>query len=277
VDGSPQAAPLTGTSAAAAAVAAAALRLRVDRPELGPAAVRSLLVQAARPLAGVAAARQGAGLLAPPAPRALRIEPAIVAAAPVAGGGRATVTLADLEGAPARRVLWLRSGGTERRVGEAVVPASGRARVRLRLPAAAGRLVVRDAAGNELAGAPVLPRRPARTPGDALGVPEVGTEGGVAEVRVRVGLLRRDDGRLRSVRLHGLRLSLLPADGGAPLPVTGGRAAGALPAATYRFLIAPRLADGLDVPAGTYRVRAEAIGPDGRRLTTESAPLTIGG
>jgi hypothetical protein len=123
----------------------------------------------------------------------------------------------------------------------------------------------------------VLPRRPARTPADALGDLEVGTDGGVAEVRVRVGLLRRADGRLRSVRLHGLRLSLLPEGGGAPLPVTGAKAAGALPAGTYRFLVAPRLADGLDVPAGTYRVRASAVGPDGRRLTAEGGPLRIRG
>jgi hypothetical protein len=94
---------------------------------------------------------------------------------------------------------------------------------------------------------------------------------------VRVGLLRRADGRLRSVRLHGLRLSLLPEDGGAPLPITGAKAAGALPAGTYRFLVAPRLADGLDVPAGRYRVRASAIGPDGRRLSAEGGPLRIGG
>jgi hypothetical protein len=105
----------------------------------------------------------------------------------------------------------------------------------------------------------------------------VGPEGGVAEVRVRVGLLRRADGRLRSVRLHGLRLSLLPQGGGAPLRVTGAKAGAALPAGTYRFLISPRLADGLEVPAGRYRVRAEATGPDGRRLTVLSAPLAIRG
>ena len=57
----------------------------------------------------------------------------------------------------------------------------------------------------------------------------------------------------------------------------GGRAkaAGALPAGTYRFLVAPRLADGLDVPAGRYRVRVSAVGPDGRRLTAEGGPLRI--
>jgi hypothetical protein len=277
VDGSAQVAPLTGTSAAAAAVAAAALRLRVDRPELGPAAVRSLLVQSARPLGGVAATRQGAGLLAAPSPKALRIEPAIVAATPgPADGARAVVTLSGLEGAPGRYVLWLRARGTERRVGEAAVPATGRRRLSLRLPAAAGRLVVRDRAGQEMAGAPVLPARPARTPADALGDLQIGTDGGVAEVRVRVGLLRRADGRLRSVRLHGLRLSLVPVDGGAPLPIAGAKAAGALPAGTYRFLIAPRLADGLAVPAGRYRVRAAATGPDGRRLVVQGAPVTLG-
>jgi hypothetical protein len=148
--------------------------------------------------------------------------------------------------------------------------------VALRLPAAAGRLVVRDRAGQEMGGAPVLPARPARTPADALGDLQVGTDGGVAEVRVRVGLLRRADGRLRSVRLHGLRLSLVPVGGGAPLPIAGAKAAGALPAGTYRFLIAPRLADGLAVPAGRYRVRAAASGPDGRRLVVEGAAVTLG-
>jgi hypothetical protein len=123
----------------------------------------------------------------------------------------------------------------------------------------------------------VLPARPARTPDDALGDLRVGTEGGIAEVRVRVGLLRRADGRLRSVRLHGLRLSLLPEDGGTPLSVTGAKAGAALPAGTYRFLISPRLADGLEVPPGRYRVRAEATGPDGRRLTVRSAPFGIRG
>jgi hypothetical protein len=78
-DGGPQTAPLTGTSAAAAEVAAIAVRARIERPELGPRAVRSLMVQAARPLPGVSPARQGAGAAAPPAGGALRIEPAIVA------------------------------------------------------------------------------------------------------------------------------------------------------------------------------------------------------
>jgi hypothetical protein len=137
--------------------------------------------------------------------------------------------------------------------------------------------VVRTRDGAEVAAAPVLPSRPTRTPADALGDLQVGSEGGVAEIRVRVGLLRRADGRLRSVRLHGLRLRLLPEDGSAPLPVTGPKAAGALPAATYRFLVAPRLANGLDVPPGRYRVRADAIGPDGRRLTITGGPLTIRG
>src|SRR5205823_13261936 len=50
---------LSGTSAAAAEVAAMALRLRVDRPGIGPAAARSLMVQAAQPLPGVGPADQG--------------------------------------------------------------------------------------------------------------------------------------------------------------------------------------------------------------------------
>jgi hypothetical protein len=277
VDGSAQTAPLTGTSAAAAEVAALALRFRVDQPGLGPAAVRSLLVQAARPLAGLAAGPQGAGLAAAPRLRALRIEPAIVAAEASRDGARAEVVLRDLGGRRADYSVWLRSGGSETLVAEGVsVGADGRRRLSLDLPAARGRLVLRTAAGDEAAGAPVLPSRPARTGPAALGEPEVRADARLAEARVRVGVLRQEDGRLRSVRLHGLRIVLVPVGGGAPLPVSGAKQGAAWPAGTYRFLITPRLATGLDVPAGRYRLRVSGVGPEGERLRTESGPFPLG-
>ena len=278
VDGSAQTAPLTGTSAAAAEVAALALRLRIDQPRLGPAAVRSLLVQAARPLRGVAAGRQGAGLAAAPRLRSLRIEPAIVVAEASPDGARADVVLRALtRGRRADYSVWLRTRGSETRVTEGVsVGADGRTRLSLDLPAARGRLVLRTAAGDEAAGAPVLPARPARTGPDALGQPEVRADARLAEARVRVGILRQEDGRLRSVRLHGVSIALVPVDGGAALPVSGAKQGAAWPAGTYRFLIAPRLASGADVPAGEYRLRVSAAGPDGERLRTESGPFRLG-
>ena len=277
VDGSAQAAPLTGTSAAAAEVAALALRLRIDEPGLGPAAVRSLLVQAARPLRGVAAGRQGAGLAAAPRPRALRIEPAIVAAETTPAGARADILLRDLSGRTASYSVWLRSGGSETRVAKDVrVRADGRTKLGLDLPAARGRLVLRTASGDEVAGAPVLAARPSRTDPGALGQPEVRADARLAEARVRVGILRQQDGRLRSVRLHGVTIALVPVDGGGPLPVSGAKQGAAWPAGTYRFLIAPRLASGLDVPPGEYRLRVAAVGPDGERLRTESGPFRLG-
>ena len=276
-DGAPRSAGLTGTSAAAADVAARALRLRVDRPELGPRAVHSLLVQGAQPVTGVAHERQGAGAVAEPAGAPVRIEPAIVAATAGARGAAVALTLADLAGRPGRYSIALQADGRETPVRAGVrLDAGGRVRLRLALPAADGRLVVRDGAtGAAAATALVMPARPARTPGDALGRPEVRADGGLAEVLVQVGMLRRADGRVRSVRLHGLRLSLVPAAGGGPLPVTGDKQGAAWPAGTYRFLVARRLASGLEVPAGDYRLRIDGTGPDGTALRRESAPFAL--
>ena len=76
--------------------------------------------------------------------------------------------------------------------------------------------MVRPVGSGEVAArAPVLPARPARTPADALSDLQIRADSGLAEILVRVGMLRREDGRVRSVRLHGLRLELVPADGGA--------------------------------------------------------------
>jgi hypothetical protein len=234
-------------------------------------------VQAARPLTGVAPERQGAGVAADPGAPALRVEPPIVSAASGLDGARADVTLADLSGRPGRYAVELQGAGAQTPLRAGVrIDARGRARLRLDLPAAAGRLVVRDARTGALAAtAPVVAARPAATPRDALGPPEVRADGGLAEVLVQVGLLRRADARVRSVRLHGVRLSLVPTDGGAPLPVTGHKQGAAWPAGTYRFLIARRLASGLEVPAGGYRLRVTATGPDGIVLRRESGPFTL--
>ena len=158
------------------------------------------------------------------------------------------------------------------------MPAGGRARLALRLPArgAAGRLVVRDAGSGAVAAiAPVGPSRPARTPPDSLGDPEVRVSSGLAEVLVRLGTRRRVDARVRGAALHRVRLALLPAAGGAPIPVAGAKQEGSAPAGTYRFLVARRGASGLDVAPGAYRLRVTARGPDGRALRTVSRRFTL--
>jgi hypothetical protein len=281
-DGGARQAALTGTSAAAAEVGARALRLRIDRPGLGPRGVHSVLVQSAVPVEGVSARRQGAGAVQPPGDPALRVEPSIVAAVPGRGAGAgatARVVLGDLSGRAGRYVVSLRTGGGEAPLGggAARLGPGDRAELRLELPAGAqGELIVRRAEGGEVAArAPVLPSRPSPTPPDALGVPQIRADSGLAEVQVRVGMLRRDDGRVRSVRLHGVRLELLARDGGAPLPVAGTKQAWAWPAGSYRFLVARRLASGVDVAPGTYRVRVTGAGPDGTSVRNESGPFTL--
>ena len=278
-DGSAQVAPLTGTSAAAAEVAALALRIRVDRPELGPRGVQSLLVQGARPIAGVPISRQGAGVAAGTAPvgASLRIEPAIVATTTRKGAVRAAVVLHPLGGAPGRYSVSLRTGSVDSVVDSRVTVRRGRdTPVALTLPRGGeGELVVRDAAGAEVAWAPVVPSQPAVTPGGALGRPEVSVGPRFAEVRVRLGALRRADARLSNVKLHGVRLELVPAGGGAALPVAGHKQSAAWAAGTYRFLVGRRLASGLQAPAGRYRLRARAVGPDGTALTSTSESFRL--
>jgi hypothetical protein len=277
-DGAPREGALTGTSAAAAEVAAQALRLRVDRPGLGPRAVQSVLVQSARPLEGVAVQRQGAGVLAPPGSPALRISPAIVTARPARSGAVAWVTLGDLAGRRGRYAadVILPGGGRAAAHARVTIPAGGTVRIRLTLPAlGAARLVVLDAEGRVAATAPVVGARPASTPRRALGRPEVRADGALPEVAVQVGMLEREAGRVRSVRLHAVRIALVPEGGGIPLPVRGAKDASAWPAGTYRFLLARRLADGLVIEPGRYRVRVSARGPDGTRLVRNSPPFTI--
>ena len=164
-------------------------------------------------------------------------------------------------GSPGGRYLVAFTDGTSDTVidDEVIVGPGGARRLRLRLPSAGpGRVVVRDPTGVPVAGAPVVPSRPARTPGDALGIPEISADARLAEVRVRLGILRREDGRVRSVRVHGVRLALVPEAGGDALAVTGAKQDGAWAAGTYRFLVARRLASGLEVPSGRYRRRRAA-------------------
>jgi Subtilase family/PA domain len=276
--GEPLTETLTGTSAAAASVAALAVRLRVDRPDLGPRAVHSLLLQAARPLPGVAWQRQGAGLAEAPGSPALRVEPPIVATRARRGGAEARIVLADLTGTAGRYRVSLATGAGDTPLTGAAVPAAGRTRLVLRLPArgASGRLVVRDAASGAVAAvAPLGPSRPARTPPDTLGRPQVRLSAGLAEVLLRLGTRRRVDARVRGAEVHRVRLALLPVAGGAPVPVAGAKEEGSWPAGTYRFLVARRGGSGLDVSPGAYRLRVTARGPDGRPLRTVSRRFTL--
>ncbi len=59
------------------------------------------------------------------------------------------------------------------------------------------------------------------------------------------------------------------------LPVAGTKQAWAWPAGSYRFLVARRLASGVAVAPGTYRVRVTGTGPDGTSVRTESGPFTL--
>lgn len=283
-DGKPRIGAMTGTSAAAAEVAARAARLRIDRPELGPRGVKSLLVQGAVPLDGVARARQGAGRVAGVAPARLRVEPAVVRARvnPSSDAARIVFTLVDITGTGGRyRAMVRDAAGHETPVGGARrVAAAGRVEIRSAVPEQAvdGDLVVRDArSGSVVATAPIAEIRPARTPADALGTPEVRVGSGLAEIMVRVGSLRRDDGRVKSVNLRSVRVQLVPAGGGSPTPVSvfGAKQNASWPAGTYRFLISRRGADGLDVPNGVYRVRVIAAGPGRTVLRTESRRFTL--
>ncbi|MDX6555887.1 MAG: minor extracellular serine protease Vpr [Miltoncostaeaceae bacterium] len=277
--GAPRAADVTGTSAAAALVAARALRLRVDRPELGPRDVHGILVQSATPLPGVAAGRQGAGVLGDTlATPDVAIDPPLVAVRP--RRARVSLVLRDLTGAPGRYRLWLRdAGGGTVAIGPVVdLAGGGSAEVRAALPAGAagGRLVVtRDGTEAVVASAPVMALRPASTERAALGRPEVQVVEGRAHVRVRIGRLEREGGRVQSARLHGVRFTLLPVDGGDPLMVSGAKSPAEWPAGAYRFLVADRLADGRAAPPGRYRLRVAGTGADGAVLTRDSAPFSL--
>lgn len=278
-DGEPRSGAFTGTSAAAADVAARAARLRVDDPSLDGAAVRALLIQGARPVAGVAAARQGAGEAGEGAEPVVRLDPPVVHAV-TRGGGSATLgfTLVDLTGSPGvYRVTMRDAAGREIPVAAEVrLAGGGRRAVEATLApwSGDGTIVVRRG-GSVVATIPVYEVRRAAVPGDALGVPRVRVSRGFAELLVRVGHRRRADGRVVSAPLRSLRLQLVPAAGGPPIAVLGARQDGTWPAGTYRFMVSPRDADGVRVPRGLYRVQAIAAAPDGRVLRTRSARFPL--
>lgn len=274
---------LSGTSGAAAEVAALALRLRIDRPRLSPADVRSLLVQSAQPVAGAGMVDQGAGQAGDPGDPPVAIDPPIITATlPAAGTARIAFALHDLTGMDARYRLVLEwPGGRRQGLGPAVdVPADVRAGVRLDVPGGdttlTGRLLVLPQAGGDpVAAAPVYFGPPAPTPDGALGRPEVRVTSGLAEVRINVGVLDRAGGQVRSAPLHALGLWLVPKGGGSPLALAGAKQPGGLPAGTYRYLLSRRLADGDKVPDGTYRLRVTAQGPDGTPLRQDSESFEL--
>ena len=269
---------MTGTSAAAAQVAAAALRLRVDQPAATPLHVRSALIQGADRVGDAVLADVGAGALAAAADPIAVIDPPIVSAGVK---GRATIALEARAETPVQvRLVHVAGDGLRTALGRPLVLRPGvRAGRRLRVPAdptGRGRIEVVEA-GDErtLAVAPVVRRAAVRTPTAALGIPEITAGGGLASVAIQVGRLERRDGHLDAVRLHDVRVELLPEIGGEPLAVTGDKHPGEWVAGRYRLLLAQRLANGRPRPAGRYRVRVSARGPDGRRLVRVSAPAEL--
>jgi hypothetical protein len=282
--GAPRSTHVSGTSASAAHVAALALRLRVDDPALSAADVRGLLVQGARGVAGAGVFDAGAGAAVLPTSRpAVAFDPPIVSAPRQRLGSQVVrVALHDLTGAPGRYRLALR--GTDGEVtpvgGEIALAAGMRTGVTVRIPggegAYAARLLLIPAAGGDpVASAPVVATPAPATPEEALGVPQVQVRSGYAEAEVRVGLLDRSGGALRSVPMHGVSLSLVPVGSDRPLRVAGARQPADWPAGAYRFLLARRLSNGLQIPPGRFRLRVSARGPDGTRLVRESGPFAL--
>lgn len=273
---------VTGTSAAAARVAAAALRIRVDDDRASSLYVRSALVQGAVRVGDAGLSDVGAGALAEPATPSVVIDPPIISAEQGSGARDAiTIALQSQDDQPQSvRMVHVAGDGTRTDVGGAVRLAPGvRAGRRLKIPAddtGRGRLLVVSAdSAAPLGVAPVTRRARVTTPKSALGIPEITTGSGLASVSAQIGRLERREGRLDSVRLHDVRVELLPDGGGDPLLVTGEKQPGEWAAGRYRLLLAQRLADGTPRSAGIYRVRVTARGPDGRRLTRVSAPREL--
>ncbi len=273
----PRSATLTGTSAAAAEVAARALRLRADRPGLGPRAVHSLLVQGAEGLTGVSVLAQGAGIVGTPAAAPAVFDPPLVPARLAGDGTALRVAIHDISGRGGTYLLRLRRpDGTARPLRLVRLPAGGNVQVSERVQGEArGRLELGSADGSPMAWAPVVPLRAPGPPRDALGVPRVAVTAQVAEVQVRLGARARSDGSLVNQTLHGVRLWLLPDGGGRAQPMGGAKQEGDWAPGTYRFLVARRLADGAPVAAGRYRVLVSAKAADGTRVQRTSAPFAL--
>ncbi len=275
--GEPLVARMSGTSAAAAQVAAMALRVRVDRPELTPADVRSLLVQAAEPLPGAPLTDQGAGVARMPSALPIAVEPAVLSGVRARSATtRMTLTLHDLAGAGGRFRV-----GITTPAGVAVVPGDpveitpgGRADITVDIPAGtdafSGTLHVVAEDGRTVAVAPVYAAPKPVVPSLALSPPQIRLTGDDAEARVTIGFVGRSAATLVVSPLHDLGLWLVPSGGGAPIRMAGDKQVGDWPAGTYRFALTRRRSDGQELPAGRYRLRVQGLGPDGAPLIRES-------
>ncbi|HMM49950.1 MAG TPA: S8 family serine peptidase [Miltoncostaeaceae bacterium] len=273
-DGRARVGELTGTSAAAAEVAARAAALRAREPRIGPRRARALLIASAQRLPGVASTRQGAGEVGAPDPGAATVYPPIIQ---VPEGARA-VRLRVNDRGPAIGTYVIRLHRPHAGAVSVTVPAAtARRGTSIRVPAGmeAGHLTV-SSAGRRIAAAPVFARRaPTRANVDDLGTPAVRTRAGGAQIMVRIGRVNRVAGRIQAVALNDVRFELVPLAGGSPLTVLGTGQSGSWPAGTYRFLLADRDADGIEIPRGMYRLRVSARHPGGGWLRRASAPLRV--
>ncbi len=262
---------VSGTSPAAAQVAAQVLRLRIDRPELTPAQIRSLLVQSARALPGEPARAQGAGRAGDTVvPRAVAIEPAIVSVRRREDSPASTVpfTISSMTDVTlSLRAAVVRNGAAVVQPGTATALAPrGRAAMNVTVPAgfppSDSKLVLIDADGEVVASAPfvVVPPVAATT---KLKIPTVDTRPSTAQVTVGV----TGGGTARA-----LEVWLVPVgtNRGEPIRMSSDRVHSEWPSGTYRFAMPRRSAEGKQVGAGSYRVRIRAVAPDGRRLTQMS-------
>jgi hypothetical protein len=57
--------------------------------------------------------------------------------------------------------------------------------------------------------------------------------------------------------------------------MAGEKQSGDWPAGTYRFMLTRRQQTGKELPAGRYRLRVKALGPDGVTLVRESPAFTL--
>jgi Subtilase family/PA domain len=280
--GRPNTTLMSGTSASAADVAALALRLRVDRPDLLAVEVRSLLIQAARAVPGAGIMDAGAGLAQSPTVGPVSVDPPFISFAREDEAQRITVALHDLTGQGGRYRLRLDTGvGEALPIGDVIdIAPNVRRGVTFRVAGGrqplVGRLVVLpEAGGDPVATAPVVALPSSPPPPGALGVPEVQVRDGVAQVQVEIGLRRREGDRLTATTLHDVGFWLVPVAGGEALRVSGERQRGNWPAGTYRVLLSGRLASGLAVAPGRYRLRMTALSPDGSPLRSESEAFRL--
>lgn len=268
---------MSGTSAAAATVAAMVIRAREDHPQLTPADIRSLFVQSADPVPGASITIQGAGVARTPQLRPVTIEPGLVGARRIAGEPTTlSVTLHDIEGT-ARQV---RLGVTDAFGIPVVQPgapvelsAGGRSPASVTIPTGVGDFVgilhVVAPDGRVLATAPILlsvaPARAVR-----LASPRITTDGAITRIAVAVrGPVGAQSG------VHDLTLTLLPAPRATPIPLSNPRVVSEWPIGNYRLELGTRAADGSRIPPGIYRVRVDAVGPDGAALRVTSAGFRI--